>query len=81
MKSKSFEEMAKVLGIEVGQSYMNNDPYEGEGEIMVAAIGDELFARQIKCIHAVCEKYPELNGTVMYFDIQDIVEHYTKLKQ
>lgn len=61
--------------IKIGSVWVNNNPYQGEGEIIVG-LDVKNMPGYIECIWANCEKYPTLNGHVEYKREDDILEYY-----
>lgn len=64
------------MEIKLGSVWVNNDRYEGEGEII---IGKFLGKGWIQCIHANHTKYPVLNGSVEMKHEDDILRYYHKV--
>lgn len=65
------------MQLKIGDSYKNNNPYEGEGEIIIASEPDESGC--VKCIHALHVKHKSLNGIVELKSVDAIAEFYHKV--
>lgn len=66
-----------MSNVEIGVSYKNKDPYEGEGEIIIAGSVPNMPG-YVKCVHALHTKYPKMNGVVEYKPIESILKYYDK---
>lgn len=62
----------------IGDTLKNNNPYDGEGELIVAGEPDE--AGMVKCIHACHTKHKGLNGLVELKPMDSLIEFYHKIK-
>ncbi len=65
------------MQLKIGDSYKNNNPYEGEGELIIASEPDE--SNCVKCIHALHVKHKALNGVVEIKSVDAILEFYHKV--
>lgn len=65
------------MQFKIGDSYKNNNPYEGEGEIIIASEPDG--SGYVKCVHALHTKHKSLNGMVELKPVDAIAEFYHKV--
>lgn len=63
--------------LEIGASYKNKKPYDGEGEIIIAGPVPDMPG-YVKCIHALHTKHQAMNGLVEYKPIENILKYYDK---
>lgn len=63
-----------IMGI--GDTYRNNDAYNGECDIMIVEF---LADGWVKVVHCNCQKYPNLKGQTEEKHKKDIENYYHKI--
>lgn len=66
------------MEIKIGDSFKNNNPYKGEGEVIVASTPDK--DGYVKCIHALHKKHKSLNGMCEHKPVDVLIEFYHKVQ-
>ena len=54
----------------------NNDPYEGEGNLLIVEILDNGY----RCLVVSNKKFPQLNGGIEEKSFEDLEEHFYKIQ-
>lgn len=65
--------------VRIGDVYRNLEPYEGEGDLVVIALGTNLGNNIAECEHINNTKYKSLNGSIEIKDFSTLSESFKKI--